>query len=136
MRRYGRARVCKALGWVGVGVKPIRASSFTCRLGKAWGAVEHDACHDEHLYASVLRATGGLVLPCAAHLRPTIRRKTTKVKAHLPVSSSFDTLSKELPTRNAEERQNLLEQVLRRHALRVGLCVFQQIFEVLVVVLP
>ena len=25
--RYGRARVCKALGWVGVGVKPIRACS-------------------------------------------------------------------------------------------------------------
>ena len=34
-----------------------------CRLGKAWGAVEHDACHDERLYASILRATGGLVLP-------------------------------------------------------------------------
>ena len=42
-------------------------------------------------------------------------------------------LSKELPTRNVEERQHLLEQVLRRHALRVGLCVFQQIFVVLVV---
>jgi len=31
------------------------------------------------------------------------------------------------------ERQQLLEQVLRHHAHRVGLCVFQQIFEVLVV---
>ena len=41
----------------------LACSSITCRLGKAWGAVEHDACHDEHLYASVLRATGGLVLP-------------------------------------------------------------------------
>ena len=39
-----------------------------------------------------------------------------------------------LPTRNVKERQHLLEQVLRRHALRVGLCVFQQIFEVFVVV--
>ena len=38
-----------------------------------------------------------------------------------------------LPARNAEERQHLLEQVLRHHALRVGLCVFQKIFEVLVV---
>ena len=67
--------MCKALGWVGVGVKPNRAS----------------------------------------------------------VSSNLDTLSKELPTRNVEERQHLLEQVLHRHALRVGLCVFQHIFEVLVV---
>ena len=75
----------------------------------------------------------GWCSPCAAHLRPTIRRKTTKVNARLPVSSNLDTLSKELPTRNVEERQHLLEQVLRRHALRVGLCVFQQIFEVLVV---
>jgi len=25
--------------------------------------VEHGACHDEHLCASVFRATGGLVLP-------------------------------------------------------------------------
>ena len=41
----------------------LACSSFTRRLGEAWGAVEHDACHDEHLYASVLRATGGLVLP-------------------------------------------------------------------------
>jgi len=71
-------------------------------------------CHDEHLYASVLRGTGGL-------------------NARLPVSSNLYTLSKELPTRDVEERQHLLEQVLRRHALRVGLCVFQQIFEVLVV---
>ena len=51
----------------------LACSSFTCRLGKAWGAVEHDACHDEHLYASVLRATGGLVLPMrgssAAHYK-------------------------------------------------------------------
>ena len=38
-----------------------------------------------------------------------------------------------LPTRNVKERQQHLEQVLRHHALRVGLCVFQQIFEVLVV---
>ena len=42
-------------------------------------------------------------------------------------------MSSKLPTRNVEERQHLLEQALRRHALRVGLCVFQQIFEVLVV---
>ena len=42
-------------------------------------------------------------------------------------------LIQELPTQNVEERQDLLKQVLRRHALRVGLCVFQQIFEVLVV---
>jgi len=41
----------------------LACSSFTCRLGKAWGAVEHDACHDEYLYASVLRTRGGLVLP-------------------------------------------------------------------------
>jgi len=41
----------------------LACSSFTCRLGKAWGAVEQDECHDEHLCASVLRATGGLVLP-------------------------------------------------------------------------
>jgi len=41
----------------------LACSSFTCRQEKAWGAVEHDACRDEHLYASVLRATGGLVLP-------------------------------------------------------------------------
>ena len=27
-RRYGRARVCKALGWVGVGVKPIRPQGY------------------------------------------------------------------------------------------------------------
>ena len=75
----------------------------------------------------------GWCSPCAAHLRPPIRRKTTKVNARLPVSSDLGTLSKELPTRNAEERQHLIEQVLHRHALRVGLCVFQQIFEVLVV---
>ena len=75
----------------------------------------------------------GWCSPCAAHLQPTIRRKTTEVNARLPVSSSLDTLSKELPTRSAEERQHLLEQVLCRHALRVGLSVFQQIFEVLVV---
>ena len=55
------------------------------------------------------------------------------MNARLPVSSNLDTLSKELPTRIAEERQHLLKQVLRRHALRVGLCVFQQVFEVLVV---
>ena len=66
-------------------------------------------------------------------LGPTIRRKTKKVNARLPVSSNLDTLSKELPTRNVEERQRRLEQVLRRHALRVGLCVFQQIFKFLVV---
>ena len=35
----------------------LACSSFTCRLGEAWGAVEHDACHDKHLCASVLRAT-------------------------------------------------------------------------------
>ena len=38
-----------------------------------------------------------------------------------------------LPARNVEERQHLLEKVLRRHALRIGLCVVQQIFEVPVV---
>jgi len=38
-----------------------------------------------------------------------------------------------LPTRNVEERQQILEQVLRHYALQVGLCVFQQIFEVPVV---
>ena len=70
--------------------------------------------------SSALQA--GWCSPCAAHLRPTIRRKTTKVNARLPVSRNLDTLSKELPTRNVEERQHLLEQVLRRHALRVGLC--------------
>ena len=41
----------------------LACSSFTCRLGKAWVAMKYGACHDEHLYASVLRATGGLVLP-------------------------------------------------------------------------
>ena len=41
----------------------LACSSFTCRLGKAQGAVELGAFHDEDLYASVLRATGGLVLP-------------------------------------------------------------------------
>ena len=55
------------------------------------------------------------------------------MNTRLPVSSNFDTLPKELPTRNVEERQHLLEQVLRRLALWVGLCVFQQIFEVPVV---
>ena len=40
------------------------------------GAVEHDACHDEHLFASVLRATGGLVLPMRGSSAATIRRKT------------------------------------------------------------
>jgi len=86
---------------------------------------EHDSRHH--------KPQAGWCSPCAAHLRPTIRRKTTKVNARLPVSSSLDTLSKELPTRSVEERQHLLEQVLRRHALRVGLCVFQQIFDVIVV---
>ena len=57
----------------------------------------------------------GWCSPCAAHLQPTIRRKTTEVNARLPVSST------------------LFEQALHRHALRVGLCVFQQIFQVLVV---
>jgi len=55
----------------------------------------------------------------------------------LPLSLSFihwcNVAPRHLPTRNVEERQHLLEQALRRHALRVGLCVFQQIFEVLVV---
>ena len=55
------------------------------------------------------------------------------MNARLPVSGNLDALSKKLPTRNVEERQDLLEQVLRCHALRVGLFVFQQIFEVLVV---
>jgi len=50
------------------------------------------------------------------------------------VTSAFlSTLPHGLPTRSAEERQHFLGKVLRRHALRVGLCVFQQIFEVLVV---
>ena len=62
----------------------LACSSFTCRLGKAWGAVEHDSCHDEHLYASVLRATGGLVLPMRGSSAARDRRKTTKVNARLP----------------------------------------------------
>ena len=32
----------------------------------------------------------GWCFPCAAHLWPTIRRKTTKVNARLPVSSNLD----------------------------------------------
>ena len=28
-------------------VASLACSSFTCRLGKAWGAVEHGACHDK-----------------------------------------------------------------------------------------
>jgi len=70
-RRARAARAPKAKSCATSSTTPSKApcaasltcSSFTCRLGKAWGAVEHDACHDENLYASVLRATGGLVLP-------------------------------------------------------------------------
>ena len=72
-----------------------------------------------------------------------VRRQVHKVQAW-PVppmlghelgdlSIPLNAAPRHLPTRNVEERQHLLEQVLRRHALRVGLCVFQQIFEVLVV---
>ena len=71
------------------------------------------------------------------------RRQVRKVRAWpvLPMlghelgdlSTPLSAAPRHLPTRNAEERQHLLEQVLRRHALRVGLCIFQKIFEVLVV---
>ena len=71
------------------------------------GAVEHDACHDEHLYASVLRATGGLVLPMRGSSAAHDKTEDHKSERAFTREQQLGTLSKELPTRNAEERQHL-----------------------------
>ena len=93
------------------------------------------ACHDEHLYASVLRATGGLVLPMRGSSVAHDKAEDHKSERACTREQHFGYAAK----------RNCLLEMLRNGStflskscaatpfVRVGLCVFQQIFDVLVV---
>jgi len=64
----------------------LMCPSFTCRSKKAWGAVGDDACHDEHLYTSVLRGARHALRYVPRHvLRHVLRRVLCGLVPHVLV---------------------------------------------------
>ena len=62
----------------------LACSSFTCRLGKAWGLWNMTRATMNTFTLPSPAPQAGWCSPCAAHLRPTKKRKTTKANALYP----------------------------------------------------